>query len=92
MPLLAIPAAAKVASTGYSLVKSGWGKKAWSKAAKWGKAQFKKGFTLNAGDTTVWKRPSGTSQNEGASFVPAGGMNSTTLIALGIGAYLLFKK
>jgi hypothetical protein len=88
MPLLAIPMAGKVATTGFSLVKSGWGKK----AIAWGKQQLEKGFTLNAGNTTIWKRPTGSMQNEGASFIPAGGMSSTTLIALGIGAYLLFKK
>jgi len=87
MPVLATLGSSAVGTMGAAAVKGGfklgaWAKKQWSNLSN-------QGFTLTTGKWSLWKRKDsfGTSQAEGTT-----GMDSTTLIALGIGAYLLFKR
>lgn len=88
MPVLAMVGSAAAGQVGAAAVKGGfklgaWAKQLWSNVSN-------SGFTLTSGKWSLWKR-----QNSiGAAPTMEGvtGMNSTTLIALGIGAYLLFKR
>lgn len=87
MPVLATLGSAAVGKMGAAAVSGGFKLGAWAKN-QWSNLS-NQGFTLTTGKWSLWKRKDsiGASQMEGSA-----GMDTTTLIALGIGAYLLFKR
>lgn len=80
MPLLAVGATAGKAVGGFALSKA---KQGWS----WLTNQ---GFSLTSGKWSLRKSKELGATNELSNAV--GGMSTTTLALLGLGAYLLFKK